>query len=304
MNIPHITLRKIDEKRLDSLHERTTNDLDHSDIWYIHTVLAQCFLPYRDPKTDRWRRQNGKFSISLVAGDIEDPRAKDGMRVTGLPYGAKPRLFQSYICTQVIKQQSPVISVERSMTAMMQELGLKVTGGKEGTIGSFKEQITRFAACHFTIVGPGPRGTRSHIKAPPIKKFDVWFPPDPNQETLWPSEIILTDDYFYSLKDHAIPYDFRALKAIQNKPRAQDIYLWMTQRLCRIDEKKPLFLCWQDLHEMFGGELPLKHFKSKFPKDLIAARVSYPSARIEEHPEGFRFYRSLPPIPKTRISIK
>ena len=28
MNIPHITLRKIDEKRLDSLHERTTNDLD------------------------------------------------------------------------------------------------------------------------------------------------------------------------------------------------------------------------------------------------------------------------------------
>jgi len=32
------------------------------------------------------------------------------------------------------------------------------------------------------------------------------------------------------LKDHAVPFDFRALKAIQNKPRAQDIYLWMTQR--------------------------------------------------------------------------
>ena len=58
-----------------------------------------------------------------------------------------------------------------------------------------------------------------------------------NQTTLWPSEIVLTDDYYYSLKDHAIPYDFRALKAIQNKPRAQDIYLWMTQRLCRIEEK-------------------------------------------------------------------
>ena len=137
MSIPVINLRKIDEKRLDSLHERTTNDLDHSDIWYIHTVLAQCFLPYSDPKTDRWRRQNGKFSISLVAGDIEDPRAKDGMRVTGLPYGAKPRLFQSYICTQVIKQQSPVISVERSMTAMMQELGVPVAGIQKTTIRTF-----------------------------------------------------------------------------------------------------------------------------------------------------------------------
>ena len=25
-------------------------------------------------------------------------------------------------------------------------------------------------------------------------------------------------------QDHAIPFDFRALKAIQQKPRAQDIY--------------------------------------------------------------------------------
>ena len=135
-----------------------------------------------------------------------------------MPYGPKPRLFQSYICTQVIKQQSPVIPVERSMSAMMQELGLQVTGGNRGTIKPFKEQITRFAACNFTLVGPGPRGTRRHIKTPPIKRFDVWFPPDPNQETLWPSEIVLTDDYYYSLKDHAIPFDFRALRVIQGKP--------------------------------------------------------------------------------------
>ena len=92
-----VNLRKIDRKRLDSLQERITNDLDHSDIWYIHTVLAQCFLPYRDPKTDRWRRQNGKFSISLIAGDIIDPSTPERMRIAGLPYGAKPRLFQSYM---------------------------------------------------------------------------------------------------------------------------------------------------------------------------------------------------------------
>ena len=119
MSIPVINIRKIDQKRLDSLHERATNDLDHTDIWYIHTVLAQCFLPYRNPKTDRWRRQNGKFSISLIAGDVADPTTPEGMRVAGLPYGAKPRLFQSYICTQSIKNKSPVIPVERSMTGMM-----------------------------------------------------------------------------------------------------------------------------------------------------------------------------------------
>ena len=303
MSIPVINIRKIDQKRLDSLHERAVNDLEHSDIWYIHTVLAQCFLPYRDPKADRWQRKDGNFSIMLVSGDVEDPKSTTGFRNAGLPYGSKPRLFQSYICTQTIKHQSPVIPVERSMSAMMQELGLGVSGGKEGTIRAFKEQITRFAACHFTIVGPGPRGERSHIKAAPIKKFNVWFPPDPNQGTLWPSEIVLTDDYYYSLKDHAIPYDFRALKAIQNKPRAQDIYLWMTQRLNRIPANKPLLMRWHNLHEMFGGQSTLKEFKRKFPADLTAARVAYQDARLEEHEEGYLFRYSLPPIPKTKLLV-
>jgi hypothetical protein len=210
-------------------------------------------------------------------------------------------LFQSYVCTQVIKQQSPVIPVERSMTAMIQELGFEPRGGRRGSIISFKDQINRFAACKFTIVGPGPRETRRHIHAEPFKRFDVWFPQDVTQGTLWPSEIVLTDEYFYSLKDHAVPYDFRALKAIQNKPRAQDIYLWMTQRLCRIPDNKPLMMRWKDLYEMFGGQSPLKAFKRDFPKDLIAARIAYPDARIEEHKDGFLFRASHPPVPKTKL---
>src|SRR2546430_4506676 len=229
-----VNLRPIDQRRIAQLRERTETPLPSADIWYIHTVLTQCFLPYKDPKTDRWRRQNGTFSISLIAGDIKDPTTPEGMRVAGLPFGAKPRLFQSYLCTQAIKQQSPVIAVERSMTAMIQQLGLIASGGKEGTIRAFKEQITRFAACKFTLVGPGPRGGARHVPAATCAQFDVWIAPEPDQETVWPTEIALTDTYYHSLKDHAVPYDFRAFRAIQNKPKAQDSYLWLTQRLCCI----------------------------------------------------------------------
>jgi hypothetical protein len=305
MNNIVINLRAVDRKRLNNLQERTTSPLVSEDIWYIHTVLAQCFLPYRDPKASHWKRQNGKYSIILSAGAISDPHDANGVIEVGLPYGAKPRLFQSYICTQVIKQQSPVIPVERSMTAMMRELGFEPKGGPRGTIASFKDQITRFARCSFTVVAPGPRGTQSYITTPPIKKFDVWFPPDPNQGTLWPSEIVLTDEYYYSLKDHAVPFDFRALKAIQNNARAQDIYLWMTQRLCRVDEKKPLYMRWKELHEMFGGRLKgLRRFKETFRNDLTAARVAYPDAKMEEYEDGFIFRASAPPVPKTKIVIK
>jgi hypothetical protein len=299
-----IQLRAVDRKRLDRLRERTENPLASNDIWYIHTVLAQCFLPYRDPKTHDWTRKNGDFSIALMTGHVADQDADGGMRIAGLPYGAKPRLFQTYICTQAIKHQSPVIPVERSMTAMMQELGLHVGGGSHGTIRGFKEQITRFAACKFTIAGPGPKGGIRHIHAEPFERFDIWFAPNPQQQTLWPSEIILTDKYYFSLRDHAVPYDFRALKTIQNKPRAQDIYLWMTQRLCRIDERKPLLMRWKDLYNMFGGQSSSKEFKRNFPRDLLAARASYFDARIEEQQEGYLFRASPPPIPKTKFFVK
>ena len=54
---------------------------------------------------------------------------------------------------------------------------------------------------------------------------------------------------------------------------------------------------------MFGGQSPRKAFKRDFPADLLAARTCYPDAKIEEHPEGYLFKRSLPPIPKTQILI-
>ena len=142
----------------------------------IHTVLAQCFLPYRDPEARDWDRRNGKFAICLTAGKVSDPEAKTGSRIAGLPFGAKPRLFMTYVNTQAVKNKSPVIPVERSMTAMIKELGLNPSGGKRGTIASFKDQITKLAACNFRIIGPGPKeGVQRHINAEPFKSFDVWL---------------------------------------------------------------------------------------------------------------------------------
>jgi Plasmid encoded RepA protein len=221
-----------------------------------------------------------------------------------LPYGAKPRLFQLYVCTKAIKQQSRVIPVERSMTAMIHELGFGVTGGKYGTIRGFKEQINRFARCRFDIVIQDDQaGKQTYIKAEPIERFEVWFAQDAEQHSFWPSEIVLSEQFYQNLKEHAIPHDFGAVAAIQNKPRAIDIYLWLTQRLYRIPRHKPLLMRWKELHDMFGGQSPLKAFKRDFPADLLAARTCYPDAKIEEHPEGYLFKASLPLIPKTQILI-
>jgi hypothetical protein len=208
MEIPR--KRPVDQKRIQGMYDRIAEPLKSSDIWFLHSTLCQVFLPYKEPKKDTWERKNGDFSIALVAGHVRDPRSDTLTRRVGLPYGPKPRLFQSYICMQAVKNQSAVIPIEGTMTEMMHMLGLGSTGGKHGTIRSFKEQITRFSACHFSITGPGPKGSYSHIKTTPIRRFDVFFPTDPRQGTLWPSEVHLTTDFYESLKDHAVPFDFRS----------------------------------------------------------------------------------------------
>jgi len=300
-----VPLRPVDRKRLNRLQERTENPLNTDDIGYVHTILAQCFLPYKDPHVNHWKRKNGRYSIILTAGFLDDPAEGGDIIPLGLPFGAKPRLFQSYICTKAIKQQSRIIPVERSMTGMIHELGFAARGGLRGDIKSFKEQINRFARCRFDIVIQDDKaGKQTYIKAEPIERFEVWFAHDHRQHSFWPSEIVLTDQFYQSLKEHAIPLDFRALAAIQNKPRAIDIYLWLTQRLCRIPRNKPLLMRWTDLHDMFGGQLPLKSFKRDFPNDLKAACTNYIEARIEEHEEGYLFRYSDPPVPKAQVFLK
>lgn len=299
-------MRPIDRKRLDGLQNLMEADPFASDTWYIHSVLAQCFLPYRDQKEELfWTRKNGNVTLDIAAGRVESP---DGdMKVLGLPYGAKPRLFLSKIQTDAIRNQSPTIPVDTSMTGMLKELGFKITGGKKGTIASFKEQTSRLAACRFRIIHNqhSEAGTLSrNVNADLFKAFDLWFPTHPEQQTLWPTEIVLTDDFYENLREHAIPYDFRGLRHIQNNARAIDIYLWMTQRLHRIPKNKPLFLNLNILYEMFGGGIKSKkNFPVHFKKALLAAHTAYPAAQIEECKGGYAFKASPPPVPKTKVFI-
>jgi len=101
----------------------------------------------------------------LLSQRCKDPTTPEGMRIAGLPYGAKPRLFRA---TSVLSpsKTSPLSSGRAFHDSMMIELGLGVTGGNWGTIQGFKDSDSRLAACKFTIIGPGPRGRPPHQREP------------------------------------------------------------------------------------------------------------------------------------------
>ena len=106
-------------------------DPEADDIAFLHAVLAQCALPYRDPKARDYFRQNGRAGLIISAGYMIDPNTR-APALQGVPYGAKPRLLMLHLCTEAIRTQSPVIPVADSMTAFMRGLGLQASVADAG----------------------------------------------------------------------------------------------------------------------------------------------------------------------------
>jgi hypothetical protein len=296
VTLPHTVTRVLDAAG------EIMGDPDPDDMAFLHTVLAQCGLPYRNPNARDYMRQNGRATLIVTAGHLLDPDTRKPV-LQGVPYGAKPRLLMLHLCTEAVRTKSATIPVADSMSAFMRDLGLKVTGGKKGTIGTFKEQLNRLAASHMQMVMDfGDMGTTLN-PAPLIKQFDVWFPDDPRQRVLWPSEVTLSGEFFDSLVSHALPLDTRAIRALQHSARALDIYTWLTHRLPRV--KGNAKVSWAALHAQFGPDVSdNRTFRRQFTKAMRQALAVYPTAKVESVDGGIQLQKSPPPIRRRLVRGK
>ena len=282
-------------RRRDIVREVIENEniLD-KNIHHIHTVLALCGLPYRRPKGDpqKYQREYGKNSLLIQAGSLKNPET-GLMEEQGLPYGPKARLLMLHLCTQAVRQKSPKIRIADSLSGFIRDMGFPVTGGTRGTITQFKEQLNRLAACYLTI-GLWDGQNAATIKATPIKSFSVWLPTDPNQQTLWPSTVTFTDDFYKSLKAHALPIDIRALRAFTSSARQIDILFWLGYRMRSIS--KPYTITWSILQEQFGPDSrhSPRAFKQNFLKDMNHIAEVYPRLPLKLTSKGLMLFPADP----------
>ena len=266
------------------------------DAIFQHSVLCQTFLPYRNPGDDIrvWQHQQGKVSLAVQANDAINPDTKR-FEFVGLPYGTKARLILAHINSQAIKTGNKTLHIEESMTSFIKSLGLSTDGR---TIAEVKEQLRRLTTSLISLGYTDDERT-VQVNFQIVKAFDAYFPKDDNNRVIWNSTIQLTDDYFNSLMNHAIPLDERALSALSHNAMALDIYAWLAQRLHRIQPGNPQFVSWQNLKDQFGmGYGEMKKFKQVFRKTLQTVRLQYQSARLEEDDnKGLVLYASPTPIP-------
>jgi hypothetical protein len=164
-------------------------------------------------------------------------------------------------------------------------MGFAVTGGKNGTIDSFKRQVNALAACSMRIgVWDGDRSKT--INTQPFTSIDVWFPTSADQRMLWPSTITFSQDFYATLTKHALPVNVHAVRAFAGSPRKLDMLFWLGYRLNTLN--KTLSISWEALQEQWGtGYARATNFRRDFAQEIAEIKEVFPKLPVKVTEQGF-----------------
>lgn len=275
---------------------------DHDpDVCFQHSVFCQTGLPYRDPgdAVRLWEREQGNVTLRIEAGAIPDPASGKYVDVS-LPWGTKPRLILAHLNAEALRQGSPEIDIEGSLSAFVRRIRGFATGRE---IRMFKYQLACLSSATVRLAmfqGERALAINTHV----ITSFDLWLQKDERQRALWPSTVCLSKEYFESLQRHAVPLNEADLAALAHSAMALDIYAWLAQRLHRIDSRKPAFIPWVSLKEQFGPHYSkMFNFKREFRLTLAQVLRRYQTARIDLDNKGMTARTSPPPVSKRMVLL-
>lgn len=277
---------------------------DRDSLRHIHSALAICSLPYTRQALEvrEWERNQGRMSLMVQAGKLRSP--ENGKWVDQpLPYGSRARLLMMHTCSEAIRQKKPEIEIEDSLTGFIKAMGFPVTGGKNGTLNSFKQQVNALAACTMRI-GLWDGDHARTISTQPFTSIDVWFPSNATQKMLWPSTVTFSQDFYNTLTKHALPVNIHAVRAFAGSPRKLDLLFWLGYRLTTLD--RTLTISWDALQLQWGqGYSRPDNFRRDFAKEISEIKEVFPKLPVKVSEKGFVIAPgsaealALPPSPKS-----
>ena len=269
----------------------TTQDEYGEFMSFTHAVLCQVGLPRSKTDAREFMRKSGDAWVNVQAGLLDEGK---GPVQQPIPYGAMPRLALAWVSSYAKRYSTREIPIGDSAADFLRLMGYDRQGGRYSTL---RPQMHALAACRLQL---GFKGRT--FNGQPVEQFDAWVADGKaGQRSLWPGVMKLSEGYFNSLMDSAVPLDNRALHALKGSALALDVYAWLAHRLHRI-EGRPVILHWKSLREQFAqeyqGKDPDKDFKKQFLPVLRNVQVVYPQAKIKQVTGGLMLMASPPPIPK------
>jgi hypothetical protein len=259
------------------------------DMAFVHSIFCQVGLPRSKVEGREFMRRSGAAWLNVQAGYLDEG---DGPVLQPIPYGILPRLALAHVSTHAVRHRTREIPIGDSAAQFLEMMEMGREGRRYSTL---RRQMHALAACRLQL---GYKGRT--FNGQPVEQFDAWLSnKDTNQRTIWPGLMILSEHFYESLIEGAVPLDLRALHALKGSALALDTYIWLAHRLHRI-EGRPVVLHWASLRGQFAQEYTGpeadKHFKNKFLPQLKKVLVAYPQANVKPVKGGLLLSASSPPI--------
>jgi len=264
-------------------------------IAFQHAVLCQVGMPRRRTAGRTFERSSGRASVQLEAGSLWDGKQ---WQQYPLPYGTRPRLVMIHVASEAVRTQEREIEVGRSTRDFLLKLGMDTSGRG---YARFRTQMLALAACRLSL-GMAYGNIAATIDAKPFSRFEAWLSPEGAQGTMWPGLLELSEPFFETLREHAVPLDYRAIAALSHTSLGLDVYTWLAHRLCRVRKQDGVKLSWRNLRGQFGQEYAAtKDFKREFRRALRQVLDVYPDARVEPVVGGILLKPSSPPVKRLQV---
>lgn len=254
-------------------------------IGFVPRILVQTNLPYRDPKTEIYKRTNGDIRLSLLSPN-------------GVPFGSIPRFLVSYLATEAMRTGDPVISLGHSQADFVKKLGMTTAGG--GQTSRVKDQCRRFFTTMMTAEVNRPELSQHAMHNVLVaKKAFIFWQPKAHERSLWESTMELTADFFDECVTRPVPVDLRVMDVLSPSPMAMDVYTWLSYRVA--SARRVSTMPWAYLMLQFGtksGTEP-RTFRRSFLsalKQVETATDWHPSISIDN--DGLTIYPGKPHVHK------
>lgn len=256
------------------------------EIGFLCSDFVRFSLPHRAIGENFFERHDGDMMTTFMC--------PPGI---GMPYGKWPRLLLIFLTTAAVRTRAREIDLASSMSEFMKSLCSTVTGGTNGSIRPFKNQLIRTLSLTSTVSIVEKVQARLR-NAPVADEFEVhWAVVQTDQKSGLPSKVRLGERMFDQMLKSAVPLDMRAVRALQQSPLSLDLYAWSTFRAHALPASHATRIGWASFKKQFGaGYKTQSDFKIAVRSAIAQVQMVYPMLRCDAAGSHFVIHRSAPSV--------
>lgn len=277
-------------RKLDSILSIAERPPSADEVVFLASQFVRFTLPHSRPAENTFCRRDGAMTASFLA----TPEI-------GLPFGRWPRLILIYLTTQAVRTRSRDVQIGRSMKSFMRCFGIASTGGPNGSIRQFKEQLIKTSSMSVVVTNVQGKVARL-VNTPQTENYTLrWDVICTERGDKQPALIRLGERVYSEMIKSAVPLDSRAIKALQQAPFALDLYCWLTFRIFSI--KRPTRIPLGDLRDQFGSSYKADaDFRRAFADALFEVIRVYPRLNCQLLDTHLQLMKSETSVPSAKVA--